>query len=89
MHNLLSIYQALSQQSQEQIEEHFASKGYGALKLELADMLVATLEPIQERYAQLSSDKHYLQSILDTSLERVRPIAKATYQRAKELVGLV
>lgn len=52
-------------------------------------MLVATLEPIQERYTQLSSDKHYLQSILDTSLERVRPIAKATYQRAKELVGLV
>ena len=40
IYNLLSIYQALSQQSKEQIEEHFASKGYGALKLELADMLV-------------------------------------------------
>lgn len=89
IYNLLSIYQALSQQSKEQIEEHFASKGYGALKLELADMLVATLEPIQKRYKQLSGDRAYLQNILDTSLERVRPIAKATYQRAKELVGLV
>lgn len=36
--NLLTIYQALSGQSQQQIETHFAGKGYGELKRIVADL---------------------------------------------------
>src|SRR5918912_250261 len=43
--NLLTIYQALSGQSQQQIEAHFAGKGYGDLKRAVADLVIMTLGP--------------------------------------------
>ena len=45
--NLLSIYQAFTGESrQEEIEERFAGKGYGAYKQALADLVVDELRPL-------------------------------------------
>ncbi len=89
IYNLLNIYQALTQKTQEAIESEFVNKGYGVLKTTLSEIIIETLRPIAKRYAELSSDKSYLDEVLAHSLDNVRPIAKATYERAKELVGLV
>ncbi len=86
--NLLTMYQALSGQSQEQIEAHFAGKGYAQLKGDLADLVVATLEPIQERYRQVTSAPEHIDQVLRQSAERLRPIAQATLQRARQAMGL-
>jgi tryptophanyl-tRNA synthetase len=45
--NLLTIYQALSGHSRQTIEAHFAGKGYGDLKHEVAEVVIDTLRPIQ------------------------------------------
>jgi tryptophanyl-tRNA synthetase len=86
--NLLTIYQLLSGESRDQIEAHFAGKGYAALKGELAEMMVETLRPIQERYHHIVTEKGYLDGLLARGAERAAPVANATLRRVKDKVGL-
>lgn len=89
LYNLLGIYEVLSGKDRATIENEFMGKGYGELKKSVAEVIIETLKPIKERYKALKDDKAYIQSILDKGLESVRPKAKATYAKAKELIGLV
>ena len=89
IYNLLTIYEALGTETREQIEEQFAGKGYKEFKTALADRVVATLEPIQRRYAELTADPRALDDLLARGAERVRPIAQATLRTVKERVGLI
>ncbi|MFP6179740.1 tryptophan--tRNA ligase [Helicobacter pylori] len=85
--NLLNIYMLLSNESPENIEERFKNKGYGDFKKELAEVMIQALKPIQERYKEISDDE--VKAILNGGVEKARPLAQATYQKAKELMGLV
>ncbi|MFP6020436.1 tryptophan--tRNA ligase [Helicobacter pylori] len=85
--NLLNIYMLLSNESPEKIEERFKNKGYGDFKKELAEVMIQALKPIQERYKEISDDE--VKAILNHGVEKARPLAQATYQKAKELMGLV
>jgi len=86
--NLLTIYQTLGDQSREQIEAEFEGKGYKEFKAALADRLIATLEPIQRRYAELTADPAELDRLLADGADRVRPLAEQTLRLVKERVGL-
>ena len=86
--NLLTIYQLLTGYSQQEIEAEFAGKGYGDFKAALTERLVATLEPIQKRYYELMNDPATLENILKQGAEQVRPIAAATLQHVKDVIGL-
>ncbi|WP_181371091.1 tryptophan--tRNA ligase [Helicobacter pylori] len=85
--NLLNIYMLLSNESPENIEERFKNKGYGDFKKELAEVVIQSLKPIQERYKEISDDE--VKAVLNGGVEKARPLARATYQKAKELMGLV
>ncbi|WQT31803.1 tryptophan--tRNA ligase [Helicobacter pylori] len=85
--NLLNIYMLLSDESPENIEERFKNKGYGDFKKELAEVMIQALKPIQERYKEISDDE--VKAVLNGGVEKARPLARATYQKAKELMGLV
>ncbi len=85
--NLLNIYMLLSNESPENIEERFKNKGYGDFKKELAEVMIQALKPIQERYKEISDDE--VKAVLNGGTEKARPLARATYQKAKELMGLV
>ncbi|MGL2883010.1 tryptophan--tRNA ligase [Helicobacter pylori] len=85
--NLLNIYMLLSDESPEKIEERFKNKGYGDFKKELAEVVIQSLKPIQERYKEISDDE--VKAVLNCGVEKARPLARATYQKAKELMGLV
>ncbi|MGN8402541.1 tryptophan--tRNA ligase [Helicobacter pylori] len=85
--NLLNIYMLLSDENPENIEERFKNKGYGDFKKELAEVMIQALKPIQERYKEISDDE--VKAVLNGGVEKARPLARATYQKAKELMGLV
>ncbi len=85
--NLLNIYMLLSDESPENIEERFRNKGYGDFKKELAEVMIQALKPIQEKYKEISDDE--VKAVLNYGVEKARPLARATYQKAKELMGLV
>jgi tryptophanyl-tRNA synthetase len=86
--NLLTIYQLLTGQSQQEIEAEFVGKGYGDFKAALTERLVATLEPIQKRYYELMNDPATLENILKQGADQVRPMAAATLRQVKNVVGL-
>src|SRR6266702_3595888 len=85
--NLVTIYQALTGQPQEEIEAEFAGKGYGDFNAALTERLVATLAPIQKRHRELMNDLPALEAILKQGADEVRPMAEATKQRVKDVVG--
>jgi len=86
--NLLTIYQLLTGQSEQEIEAEFEGKGYGDFKAALTEQLVATLAPIQQRYNELMSDIPTLEAILKQGADEVRPMAAATLQHVKDVVGV-
>ncbi|RME48617.1 MAG: tryptophan--tRNA ligase [Caldilineae bacterium] len=88
INNLLTIYQAFTGQSRQHIEDHFAGKGYGDLKKELAEVVIEGLRPIQTRYAELTADPAHLDALLAQSADRIRPIAGQTLRRVYDRIGL-
>ena len=89
IYNLLGIYEAFSGMSREDIQKHFANKGYGDLKREVAEIVVESLRPIQERIQEFKKDSSYVMEVLKNGANRAREIAAKTYREAKEHIGLV
>ncbi len=89
VNNLLTIYQAITGESREVIESHFAGKGYGDLKRGVADCVVATLEPLQARYNELMNEAGYLDSVLKVGREKAADIAEDTLKLAQERIGFL
>lgn len=86
--NLLVIYEALSGEPRAAIEARFDGRGYGELKSAVADLVIATLTPIQQRFTEITSDPATLTQLLDDGAERVRPLADATMARVRRATGL-
>lgn len=87
--NLLTIFETLSGWERARVEAHFDGKGYGFLKKETADVIVAAIEPIQARYRVYADDPSELDRVLKIGADRVRPRAQATMQRVKQAMGFL
>ncbi|HEX8722166.1 MAG TPA: tryptophan--tRNA ligase [Pyrinomonadaceae bacterium] len=87
VNNLLTIYQILTGRTPEEIEAHFAGKGYAQLKADVAEATVEFLRPFQERVRGISDEE--LSRILRGGAEKARAIAEATVRAVKERAGLV
>ena len=85
--NLMGIYGVLTDKTMEQIEEEFAGKGYGEFKSAVADALIATLEPLQQRYYALMKEKNELGAILKDGAERASRVANSTLRKVYKKVG--
>ncbi len=86
--NLLNIFQAFSEWTDDQMRAHFSGLRYGDLKKQVAEMVITHLEPLQQRYRQITSEPGYLDGILREGAERVAPIAEATVELVKRRMGL-
>ena len=86
--NLISIYQAFSGESDDVIKATFTGMRYGDLKKQVADMVIAHLEPFQQRYRQITAAPAYLAAILRDGADRVAPIANSTVRTVKQRMGL-
>ena len=86
--NLLIIFSAFSGESIDSLVNRFKGVGYGQFKEELADAIIAVMEPIQERYYELlKSDK--LDEILDEGAKKANAVANKTLYKMEKAVGLV
>jgi len=84
--NLLTIYHLLTGKSVEESEQHFAGKGYGQFKADLAEAVVEFLKPFQERVKEY--DDATLDSILKTGAEKARSIAAETLADVYKKMGI-
>ena len=65
-----------------------AGMRYGEFKKRVSDAVIARLEPIQQRYREVTSDPAYLEGILAASRERVLPVAQDTLRKTRLAMGL-
>ena len=86
--NLLNIFQAFSGCGDDELRSHFDGKQYGSLKKDVADMVVAKLEPIQKKHEELMAEPGAVRKILAAGAERVSPIAESTMKLVRERTGL-
>jgi tryptophanyl-tRNA synthetase len=89
VNNLLQIYELFTGQSREAILQHFAGKGYGALKTDVAEAIIEGLRPIRERFYQLMDDPAELDRILAIGAEQARAVAAPKLREVYERVGFV
>jgi len=86
--NLLTIFQAFTGWDDVRMKSHFSGARYGDLKKQTADAVVAGIEPIQKKYAELTAERGYLRQVLRDSAARVAPIANATVELVKSRMGV-
>ncbi|HEY8343220.1 MAG TPA: tryptophan--tRNA ligase [Calditerricola sp.] len=86
--NLMTIFALCAGLSLEEIEERYRGKGYGVFKADLAEVVVETLAPIQERYRELI-ESAALREHLAEGAERATQVANHTLETVKEKIGLL
>jgi tryptophanyl-tRNA synthetase len=86
--NLLSIFQGFSGWTDDALRQHFTGMRYGDLKKQVAEMVVAHLEPFQQRYREITSEPGYIAGVLRDGAERIEPIANETVRTVKQRMGL-
>lgn len=84
--NLLTIYQLVTDKTADECVEHFAGKGYGDFKSQLAEATIEFLRPFQERVKQF--DDETLKSILNKGAEKAREIAANTLSDVYSKTGI-
>ncbi len=87
--NLVGIYAALAGQSQGEVLAQYGGQGFGAFKPALADLLVAKLGPIRDRFVALKDDTEALDAILARGAAKARERGAPTLTAAYQALGLV
>jgi len=84
--NLLAIYQAFTESTNEDMRARFSGMRYGDLKKTVAEAVVAGLEPIQQRYRKITPEQ--ITEAFRLGSERAGEIAKSTLTKVKRAMGL-
>ena len=84
--NLLAIYQAFTEATNDQMREQFSGMRYGDFKKQVAESVVAGLEPIQKRYREITPEQ--ITEALNLGSANAAVVAHKTVQRVKRAMGL-
>ncbi len=85
--NLMTIYSLCSGKTLDEIEAMYEGKGYGAFKTDLAEVVIETLRPIQERYNKLFHSTE-LDDILSAGAKKANEVANQMLYRAEKVMGM-
>jgi tryptophanyl-tRNA synthetase len=89
-HNLLSLYMILAGKTKEQvISECETMRGWGDFKPLLIETIIATLQPIQTKYAEVINESGYLDQVLANGREKAAEIAFDTLKSVKSAMGFL
>ncbi|MFC3093762.1 tryptophan--tRNA ligase [Alteromonas sediminis] len=87
--NLLSLLSLATQTPVEQLVPAYEDKMYGHLKSDVADAVVALLEPIQTKFAAFRNDQAYLNKVMREGAEKAQAKAEKTVARVYDAVGFI
>ena len=87
--NLLTIYSVATGKTIQELQDELAGKGYADLKGGLTDALIAFLEPIQKRYAELKNDPAELSRLVEKGAAKAQSIASKTLADVYDRVGFL
>ncbi len=87
--NLVGIYAALSETTQEAVCAKFEGAQFSSFKSELADLAVAVLGPMGAEMKRLVNDPAYIEDVLRRGGERAGEIAHQTLAEVHTIMGLL
>ncbi|HVE73647.1 MAG TPA: tryptophan--tRNA ligase [Mycobacteriales bacterium] len=87
--NLLTILSVATETAIPDLEASFAGKGYGDLKAEVAEAVVAMFAPVRTRYAELLAAPDYLDDVLRAGAARARVVGAETMSMVRDRIGLL
>ena len=87
--NLMNIYAALSDSTQENVLSEFGGKQFSEFKNALADLTVAKVAPVADEMRRLLGDTAELERILRDSAAKARAVAAPIMEEVKKVVGFV
>jgi tryptophanyl-tRNA synthetase len=87
--NLLRIYSALTDHPVADLEQRYAGAGYGALKKDLADVVVDAFAPIRERTEKMLADETELDRLLARGAAHAREVAARTMTLVRDRIGFL
>ena len=87
--NLIEIMTVATGESIEAIQSRYDGQGYGAFKTEVAESVIALLEPFQRRFHEIRDDAGELQRLLALGAERARDASQPTLDAMYERMGFV
>ncbi|CAM5432581.1 tryptophan--tRNA ligase [Streptomyces abikoensis] len=87
--NLLTIYATLTGTGMAELEQKYEGKGYGALKTDLAEVMVDWVTPFRARTQEYLDDPETLDSVLAKGAEKARAVAAETLAQAYDKVGFL
>jgi len=87
--NLITIFAALSEKSEESVVSEFAGQGFGDFKKCLAELAVETMGPIGKEMKRLMNYPDEVDNILNDGATKARKIAEPIISEAKEIVGFL
>jgi len=87
--NLMNIYAALSDSTQDKVLSEFGGKQFSEFKNALADLTVAKVAPVADEMRRLLGDTAELERILRDSAAKARAVAAPIMEEVKKVVGFV
>jgi len=89
VNNLLGIYKAVTGKNEADVLADFANaRGYGDLKVGVAEVVIDALRPIQERYQQLMADPAELDRLMAKGAAQAAAVSMPKIAQMKEIMGL-
>ena len=85
--NLVGIYAALADMSDQAVLDLYAGKGFGTFKPELAELAVEKLRPISDLMRRYLSDEDELERILKDGAERANVLAEPILTDVRRVIG--
>lgn len=90
VNNLLALYKAITEKSEAEVLADFATaRGYGDLKVRVAEVVIEMLTPIRLRHDQLMQDTAELDRLLARGAERAAAVSVPKLAQMKAMMGLV
>lgn len=85
--NLINIYCACTGKAPDEVVREFDGKGYAEFKPAVGEVVVSVLKPLQDRVAELSKDKDYIDSVIKNNAEKAQYFANKTLRKVQKKIG--
>lgn len=87
--NLMTILNCTTGMSFEDIEKKYEGQGYAQFKIDVAEALVAEMEPVQKKVKELLDDKSKLEEIYKKGAEKASYVANKTLRKMQKKIGFI
>ncbi|MBO7923214.1 tryptophan--tRNA ligase [Alteromonas sp. KS69] len=87
--NLLTLLSLSTGKTIDELVPAYEDKMYGHLKGDVAEAVVGLLEPIQQRYADIRTNRDYLNDVMRNGAEKASARAEETLKKVYEAVGFI